>query len=77
MIMLIKHVNIICKANTTIIGKIKNEQKTLFSYDIVFCTRIDKYYCGSVLKVRLLNVSGVECEIVEENLLKWSVVEVK
>ena len=30
-----------------------------------------------LLKVRLLNVSGVECEIVEENLLKWSVVELK
>ena len=30
-----------------------------------------------LLKVRLLNVSGVECEIVQENLLKWSVVELK
>ena len=28
-----------------------------------------------LLKVRLLNVSGVEYEIVEENLLKLSVVE--
>ena len=31
----------------------------------------------SLFKVKLLNVSGVECEIVEENLLKWSVVEFK
>ena len=30
-----------------------------------------------LLKVILLNVSGVECEIVEDNLLKWSVVELK
>ena len=30
-----------------------------------------------LLKVRLLNVSGVEWEIVEENLLKGSVVELK
>ena len=30
-----------------------------------------------LLKVRLLKVSGIECEIVEENLLKWSVVELK
>ena len=30
-----------------------------------------------LLKVRLLNVSGVDCEIVEENLLKGSVVELK
>ena len=30
-----------------------------------------------VLNVRLLNVSGVEYEIVEENWLKWSVVELK
>ena len=30
-----------------------------------------------LLKVISLNVSSVECEIVEENLLKWSVVELK
>ena len=31
----------------------------------------------SLLKVRLLNLSGVEWMIVEENLLKLSVVELK
>ena len=30
-----------------------------------------------LLKERLLNIRGVECEIVEENWLKWSVVELK